>query len=135
MQLAQGGHPDVGVAPQPAGIHENRRESANVTGVENGRFNSGDAFELPFDVGDVLDDRTLDFIAMGETVEENLAVFPILFGIVTGEHAAFCCESVANCVPTGGGFSFRSDRSGGKESVGLIGCELRCSHVVVPATQ
>ena len=72
---------------------------------------------------------------MSEAVEENLAVLPVLFGIVTGEHAAFSRESVANRVAAGGGFSFRSDRSGGEESVGLVGCELRCSHVLVPASR
>jgi hypothetical protein len=71
LQPAQGGHPDVDIAPQAAGIHGNRRQSADVAGIEDGRFDGGDAFELPFDVGDVLDDRTLDFVAMGEAVEET----------------------------------------------------------------
>jgi len=35
----------------------------------------------------------------------------------------------------GGGFSFWSSRSGEEESVGLVGRELRCSHVLVPASR
>ena len=83
--------------------------------IEQAGFHHGEAFEAPIEVGDFLDEAEFGFGGGAEVVDEGVADFLVLSGILVGEEGVFGgCESVAD-----GGFGGLFLAFGGDGSVGL----------------
>ena len=80
------------------------------------------------DICQLLDDPTLDGIAMGEALEIHLAVFLVGFRILVWQESGLCGQAMAKGVEAGTALSFVGYGPRRAEGIGLIGCELCSAH-------
>ena len=96
------------------------RQGVEVAGVEQGGFDVGHPEETPLGVGHTLDELALEVIAVGEAVEEDLAVLSVLLGIFFRQEGVFRRQTMAEGIAAGASLSFAGDGSGGELGVGLV---------------
>ena len=102
-------------------IHCDVGQGGELAGFHQGGLNVGDSEQPPLDVGHALDDLSLALVTPGEAGEVGIAVALVFFAVFLGQERVLCREPMTEGIAGGAGFSFGSDRSGGKLCVGLIG--------------